>query len=680
MFNDNYQKVVSRNYTQQSEVQDAGLPKSAFDLSYQSKNHGVLGRLHVASYQHVMPGTKFRGSNTISPTLEQVSTPIIPDMIQRVHNFYVPDFAVNKDFRDIMTANPGNYFNKDITIGAFNPIYLLGLIGVITPSSGDSVANTLFNAIRNKSYSVLDDIFNNSDPIGDLLEFVWQFETEIIFADGSLSDLKEQLNSLCSGYSSALSDNDKLIIAKNVLRTYIDFWIGQGSLLESLGYPYVSHENFDIACKYTGTGTNELLASLFFYGIYASTLPLYSDMSLRKYQSIWISFYRNVQIQKINDVLDYHKWGNTDLLPSSFAIPANHLWCYQLLLTRVCPWSEDMFTSAQMDDIMRRVYVPLLNQDTGQLGFGFDSDIEANDFVTGDRLLTVQEISYQNEKGENVSSFLPIPSILNRSLRSLNYSPRISGDSSFDLFSLKRAHMLERFLKRGHYFGTDEYRDIIKGQYGVDISDLRLNRPHFLGGSTAQIQMSQHISTAGSIGESGSGTFGSRIATGSGKIDGDTFTDFAEEWGSVFSLYSVIPQVQYDPLCIQTTQVYVSQFPVPVLAQDFESIIPKQALSRTSLYGDSTGRDFGHAPAAWQYRSRVNEVHGKFLDEYSDYTCARFFGNSQETAPKLNSSFLECRPYLGCFVDKILLNGQFWYVADHKFYVEAPLPAPVEVI
>lgn len=695
MYSDNYSKVVSRNYTQESQVSDAGLPKSGNDLSYRSKGTGVIGRLIPYHYQDLIPGSKFQGKNSIHVTLEQMSTPIAPDMLLRTHQFLVHDFSVNRDFRDIMTANPTNNYNKDEVIGAFKPSTIVySLLKTLYPELLTSLlaASNPSATLANLQVGIMTSGNYNLSTITKTAARISEYPN--IYISGVLTDLQNQVDSRLIRVNGTLSVPNTIQGIRDNLYSIalviIDFWFGHDSLFDMFGYPYISHDALFNVCQgkisYSSIELNLIKYLLYFSSSVAE--PFMSDSKLRKYHAIWIEFYRNVQIQKISSVLNYHKWDNSMTLGTGTTAVKPTEWQLLLLIKRICPWNEDTFTSAQLDDIMRRIYMPVVidgtTDNTGSVTISGSTPIEDNslpDSITGmSRFMTLQSISYQDSKGVSRTVQLPIPSILNRSISQLSYA---NSDSSsvqgFDLFSLKRAQMLERFLKRNHYFGDDEYRDIIKGQYGVDISDLRLNRPQFLGGDTLLMELDQHISTAGETGSAGSGTFGERVVTGDNKLVGNTFTDFTEEWGTVISLFSIIPDVQYDPLCVQNTQVYVSDFPVPVLCQNFEAVIPSMALARNKLF-DSSYRDFGHAPSAYQYRSRVNEVHGKFLDEYSDYTCARFFSNSSDTAPKLNSQFLECRPYLGFFVDKILLDGQFWYVADHEFYVESPLPAPVEVI
>lgn len=682
MVNDNYSKVVSRNYTDQNQVSDAGLPRSGQDMSYTSDSSGVIGRLIPCGYQHLMPGSKYSGSTQINLQLDQMTTPLAPNMLLRVHNFFVPYFCVNKDFRDIMTANPSNNFNKNKSIGAFNPVSLASIFG------NKFFPNwiTLFQVIGNPSsnLSSLKPLIpsNVTDVVPITLS---DNNAASVYVTGAIADLRAQVQ---SRMIDDVVDDTPSVVRQYLYSVYspvIHFFFGEGSLLDEFGYPYISDTilrsfflNGNSIFSTALPNLQDYFSYLFYNHAYSDAFPFFNDFALRAYHAVWIEFYRNVQLQKLTDDLDYHNWDNTYSLNDG----NNYYWMLFMLTKHICPWNEDLFTSAQTDDIMRRVFMPVVS--SAPYATEGSTNIEYNkDNTAVSRFLTLQQISYLDDKGVNKNVTLPVPSILNSSIHALTYDTELSNGSGFDLFSLKRAQMLERFLKRGHYFGSDEYRDIIKGQYGVDISDLRINRPQFLGGDTSFIQLNQHVSTAGStptqeIGQD-SGSFGQRIVTGNGQVTGNTFTDFSEEWGIVITMFSIIPDVQYDPLCVQNTQIRVQDYPIPVLCQNFEAVIPTMALSRNTYY-DPSNQDFGHAPSAYQYRSRVNEVHGRFLDEFSDYTCARFFGNSEETTPKLNSSFLECRPYLGCFVNKILLDGQFIYTANHQFFVENPLPAPVEVI
>lgn len=685
MFNDNYSKVVSRNYTSQNQVQDAGLPSSGQDLGYRTKSSGVIGRLIPVSYQHLMPGSKFSGKSVVAPTLDQMSTPIAPDMLLRIHNFSVPYFAVNKDFRDIMTTNPGNDFNKDFTIGYFDPLVIFKKVMLLFPSLSASLiaaSNSSATVAQLKTGIFIESNYSLSSIVPSSS---WMNNYKDIYVDGAFQDLKNQVASRMVSYSSLTT---AALIRENlysIAQPIIDFFFGEHSLFDNLGYSYVSHDQLSNLClKGLSSSSTVVWDRILAYLMFSSPVQLnppslyFNDTALRCYQAVWIDFYRNVQIQKkVGDVLDYHKWDNQMSLNNN-PNQAPSAWQMQLLITRICPWNEDLFTSAQLDDIMRHIYMPITESLDGVVAFGPSSTSENSSVIPGARWITSQQLSYQDSNGVSRSVILPIPTLLNRALNNITDTDPTADTFGFDLFSMKRAQMLERFLKRGHYFGNDEYRDIIKGRYGVDVSDLRLNRPHFLGGATSMMQLDQHISSAGETGIVGSGSFGQRVVTGNGHLEGNTFTDFSEEWAMTLSLFSIIPDVQYDPLCIQNTQIFPQDFPDPILCENFEAIIPTQALARNYYF--SSGQSFGHAPSAYQYRQRVNEVHGRFLDEFSGYTAARFFGNSDETTPRLNSLFLECRPYLGFFVNTILLDGQFWFVNDNEFYVENPLPAPVEVI
>ena len=371
MVNDNYSKVVSRNYTNQAEVSDAGLPKSGFDNSYQSHFTGVVGRLIVAAYQHVMPGTKYRGNNSITPTMEQVTTPIAPDFLQRDHNFFIPDFSVNRDFRDIMTANVGNNYNPQLTIGAFSPAAALaGLVAY------DSAFTNLFASIRGAhvttpaNVAAITGIYASSSAFNSFKANPIASGTlsalESVYLRRTLEDLSVQIKSIMSSMSYPTTVADARSQLYSIAKAYLDFWVGEGSLLDQLGYPYVSHRNLYayISGGISGVSAVPSVASASRFMFYASesvtTEPLFSDTALRKYQAIWVAFYRNVQIQKLdsNGYLDYHKWSNSLSLGTNPASPVTFTpWHVMQFVTRVCPWSEDLFTSAQLDDIMRHVYL-----------------------------------------------------------------------------------------------------------------------------------------------------------------------------------------------------------------------------------------------------------------------------------------------------------------------------------
>lgn len=252
------------------------------------------------------------------------------------------------------------------------------------------------------------------------------------------------------------------------------------------------------------------------------------------------------------------------------------------------------------------------------------------------------------------------------------------GNSTLELFSLRKAQMLENFLKR-IYYGGDEYRDRMLSLYGARIEDYRINRPKWLSSSLTSLQKKQEVANTGSAPGSASTmqAMGTRLATATiDSSNGDGYTDFCPEFGIIISITSLMPRASYDCGCYQNLQTTYTDFPIPQFANQMEECISNFEISRNGSFSTP----FGYAPYGHAYRYRVDEVHGDFLDTKYDYLFSRFFGADDSTSSKLNYYFLHCRPALPMFVDTVLLNGQFYGSVKNNFLVERTLPTPVETI
>lgn len=678
---------IDRSFqNQRNEVVETDVPKSGDNLSYRNHLGGlVLGRLYPQSIQHVMPNEKFSGSNEANLTFEQLSTPVIDDVDVCVHNFFVTLRSIDNRWEKFMTPTKLNNMNKNVSVPTFDTklIYqtLLKLIS-------DCCTNITTYTSGGVTYGKFTFALVNFDSI---IANLW----DNVYHTDALLDLREQLLAI-TGATASLNvdtvDSDTVNKFKLIFTTIFDFFVGKRSLLDYLGYITVTHDDID---EYFDIIPNEIrnynsdtvyswfindggstLNPCFLFGynsdddIYDfASLPsiIQNEYALRAYYAIWFEYYRNYDLEPRSvNLPEYRDFGSGSIfgVVSPYGYLRSNL---HYLVPRIRSWQQDAFITAGIDDISRHVYAPITNGGDSAL----QDDTSLMPSVLGNTLVN-QSVTWRNPNTGSVATIeVPMPARLLSTLSTSDVSEFTYG---VELFSLKKAQMLENYLKR-IYYGGDEYRDRMLHIYGARIEDYRINRPEWLSSSLDTINIRQEVANTGvAPGSSEGWSAGSRLATATAVQSGsDGFTQFSSEFGVYISLLSIMPHATYDPYLLQNKQVAYTDFPIPQFANQMEDVISTIEISRKVPH-----TSFGYAPYGHAYRYRVDEVHGDFHDEKYDYVFFRFF--NAKNIPNLSWSFIHCRPKLPMFVNSVLLDGQVYGTFKHNFLVEHPLPSPVEYI
>lgn len=661
-----------------NEVQETDVAKSGLNLTYRNHLGGlVLGRLYPQAFQHLMPADKISGNNEASLTFEQLSTPVVDDMDVCVHNFLVTLRSIDNRWEKFMTPTKLNNMNKNVSVPTFQLGTILSSIvswlsfNVITLSYPDNKKTMTFNIAPFLSFNLWDSVYH-SDSMHDLY---YQLKPYFPGSDSQSFDIDSD-----DGYSRAVE----------ILVTIFDFFVGKRSLLDYFGYLHLTEDTIrnglsDIITRSnyypTTLSFNDLMnnseddgrSQNFFNTQYVSdddawkgspVYPLQNEYSLRAYYAIWFEYYRNYDLEPRSASLpEYRDFGGTTIF-NDYSMQYLHY-----LVPRIRSWQQDAFTTAGIDDISRHVFAPLLD------GFTIDNTMDTSLQPSGilDNNTVMQQISWRNPATGAVATIdCPIPT---RLISTLQSSPTTMNTYGIELLSLRKAQMLENYLKR-IYYGGDEYRDRMLHLYGSRIEDYRINRPQWLSSSLDMVSPRQEVANTGvKPGDDSGFSIGERLVTATAEQRGnDGFTEFCPEFGIYISMLSIMPHATYDPYIMQNLQVKYTDFPIPQFANQMEDVINTLEISRSN----SSPSAFGYAPYGHSYRYRVDEVHGDYHDTKYDYVFLRFFDD--ENVPNLSWSFIHCRPKLPMFVDSVLLDGQVYGTFKHNFLVERALPSPVEVI
>lgn len=678
-------RSIDRTNKGANEVIMQDVPRSGMDLSYTSHDGGIpLGRLIPITYQKLMAGAKYRLSNRANLTFEQLSTPLLGNVDVCQHNFFVPYRAIDKSFETLMTPTKLDGMGQNSVAPSFSMNNILtaltqildNFIAVGQLSSTDVRFRFNFGSFR-VTYGNLFDRVYLSDALIDLQDQM------IAHLGGTLVngvvDVTLPFNSI-----ETESQKSRIVL---VLQDFFDFFVGKRSLLDKFGYFYVTHKmiasSLDNFVNMSASGRSQLITDFTWHKFltgtaswYRHSYPLQNEYALRAYYSIWFEYYRNFDIEPRSDQLpEWKSFAQTSILSYVEQNTAN-LWKLSFLIPRIRSWAKDPFIAAGIDDISRHVFAPVL--DLPSMPTVVDNSLapSADDTSVFGALSTIGT-SWRNPNTGNVQNLtLTLPSSILTQLR----NEVDSNEYGLSLTNLRRANMLENWLKR-IYYGGDEYRDRMLSLYGARIEDYRINRPEWLSSSLDSRDVKQEVANSGAPAGSsvdGMASIGTRTATATATQNGsDVTSNYTPEFGIYIGILSVMPRATYDTLNYQNLELKNADFPIPQFAHSMEECILTSEVSRQSL----DLKPFGYAAYGHAYRGRVDEVHGDYLDVKFDYVFSRSFDDTNDfTKPQLNYGFIHCRPYLPMFVNKVLLDGQVYGTFMHDFFVENPLPTPVETI
>lgn len=210
----------------------------------------------------------------------------------------------------------------------------------------------------------------------------------------------------------------------------------------------------------------------------------------------------------------------------------------------------------------------------------------------------------------------------------------LSTATAATITDLRRALKLQEWLERNAVAGT-RYTEYILAHYGVRSSDARLQRPEYITGVKSPIVISEVLNTTG---EDGGLPQGNQSGHGIGVMSGKYGTYFAEEFGCIIGIMSVMPLTSYQQgvprhfLKTDKFDYYTPEF----------ALIGEQEVTIRELYAEAaTGTDlFGYQSRYVEYKYNPSITTSQMKTTLSSWTCTRIF----DTQPALNQAFVECTP------------------------------------
>jgi hypothetical protein len=251
----------------------------------------------------------------------------------------------------------------------------------------------------------------------------------------------------------------------------------------------------------------------------------------------------------------------------------------------------------------------------------------------------------------------------------------LTSATSSTINQLRQAFAIQQLLERDARGGT-RYTEMIRAHFGVQSPDYRLQRPEYLGGGSAPInimpvaQTAPTSPTAGTVTPLGSlGGYGTTVAR-------HGFTGAFTEHGYIIGLINVRSDMSYQQ---GLRRLWSKKTRFDFYWPEFANL-GEQAILSKELFSDGSIDDelvFGYQERWAEYRYNPSEVTGWFRSTSAAPLDVWHFAQKFNTRPVLNYSFLMEQPPVDrvTAVQDEAFGTQF--LLDVFFDIKAARPMPL---
>lgn len=245
----------------------------------------------------------------------------------------------------------------------------------------------------------------------------------------------------------------------------------------------------------------------------------------------------------------------------------------------------------------------------------------------------------------------------------------LSAVNAVTINTMRQAFQVQRLYERDNLGGT-RYFEILVSHFGIRSPDSRLQRPEYLGGGTAPIQIHTVAQTSSTDSTSPQGNLAAFGVAGSNQIG---FTKSFVEHGYIIGLVEVRADLTYqqglDKLWSRRSRF---EFYWPALAH-----LGEQAVLSKEIYCDGTSSDnlvFGYQERWAEYRYGVSKITGKLRSGVIGSLDVWHLAQSFANRPQLNSEFIVDNPP----VSRVLaVQNEPQFIFDSLISVNCVRPMPV---
>lgn len=224
----------------------------------------------------------------------------------------------------------------------------------------------------------------------------------------------------------------------------------------------------------------------------------------------------------------------------------------------------------------------------------------------------------------------------------------------------RTAYQLQEWLEKNARGGT-RYKEQIFSHFGIRTKDSRLDRPEFIVGSTDSVNYGNVFTTFQNDG--GEGVPAESITAISAGGRSRTGVYRVTEHGYIFTLHSIYPTAAY-ALGLFRQGFELDKF--DYFWPEFQHL-GEQEVFKCELNGKKGDEVFGYQPRYAQYKTRMRQVHGDFVDSLPTFTSFRHV-----IGANLNPSFITIIPQFSN------LDRVFNYLATDydKIYCSVRIDSP----
>lgn len=245
----------------------------------------------------------------------------------------------------------------------------------------------------------------------------------------------------------------------------------------------------------------------------------------------------------------------------------------------------------------------------------------------------------------------------------------LSTATPISINDLRQAFQIQKLYERDARGGT-RYTEILRSHFGVISPDARLQRPEYLGGSSARISINPVQQTSASTDVTPQGNL---AAYG---VCSDSFHGFSKsfvEHGYVFGFVNVRADLTYQQgLNRMWSRQGRFDFYWPVLAH-----LGEQAVLNKEIYAQGTADDdkvFGYQERYAEYRYYPGQITGKFRSTDPQPLDSWHLAQKFSSLPTLSSQFIQDNPP----VERVIaVQNEPQFLFDSYIRLKCARPMPV---
>jgi hypothetical protein len=251
----------------------------------------------------------------------------------------------------------------------------------------------------------------------------------------------------------------------------------------------------------------------------------------------------------------------------------------------------------------------------------------------------------------------------------------LSDATAATINQLRQAFQIQKLLERDARGGT-RYTEIIRSHFGVISPDARLQRPEYLGGSSALININPVAQNSSSTVTGTSTPLGTLAAIGT-SLDRNGFSQSFTEHGLIIGLVAIRADLSYQQgLHKMFSRSTRYDFYFPAFAH-----LGEQAILNKEIYvtGDETQDNgvFGYQERWAEYRHKPSQITGLFRSTSAGTLDGWHLAQNFTSLPTLNNTFISDNPPLErALAVGAEANGQ-QFIFDSFFNVKMARPMPM---